>query len=113
MKKSILFTLLFLVTTLTVTAQKSEEEKVMERVNTFVEALENNAEVTEEEKSVYIEAKKAQVITYRKNWKELKDDKEAMNAKNKEANMTFQQTLIDALGKKRAYELVRAGNNKS
>lgn len=115
MKKSIILILLFVGFSLNAIAQNSEEEKVMAQVANFVEKVEKNLETkwTDTEKAAYIEAKKVQILEYRRIWKEIKDEelkKESMQA----ANKTFQITLFEAFGgdKKRAWDIINAGNKK-
>ena len=114
MKKIVLFTFLLIGISISTNAQKDLDSKVTSRVNKFVTKIEKNLETkwSAKEKEIYIEAKKTQILSAREIWKKYKDNPEEKKEKQLEANKVFRKSIIDALGKERAIEIIRAGNKK-
>ncbi|WP_439130886.1 hypothetical protein [Polaribacter sp.] len=109
MKKSILFTLLFVSVTIVSFGQSKKEQRIIKQANKFVTSLsENLSDVTEEEKTTFFELKKAQIIELKKINKEYERGTDEHKTKFKAVLLNFQKDVKEKFGRKRGTEIIRA-----
>ena len=111
--KIYIFTLLFVLVGLSVSAQSKNEKLADKYTDIFISNVESNISLSEEEKEVILIEKKEQLLDQFNSRDELKkEDPELFRQKTIERSKAFTSTLSDKLGKSRALEIIRAAKPK-
>jgi len=111
MKKSILFTLLFVAFSMSSFAQKNLEKRIKANVDAYIERVEKNTTLTAEEKTKLFGLKKDHTENFWKISQEYKDKPE-LKAKRQEINIAYGKSIMDAFGKERGREILKAARPK-
>ena len=121
MKKTILLLVFSIAMCSSLFAQNTTDKKIDKRVNAFVEAVEDNLKITDEEKKTIVTLRKGHAIAFFEINEKYEKGSAEIKEHRKENNKEFSKLLTIAFGKNRAKEIMNAskknkgkgkGNNK-
>jgi hypothetical protein len=94
-------------------AQTPDERRLKANVDRYIERVENNTTLTEEERAKVFEIKSVHTKSIWAMDKELEGKPDLITERKKEINRTFTKSLIDAFGKDRGIEIAKASQGKN
>ncbi|WP_298946197.1 hypothetical protein [uncultured Polaribacter sp.] len=103
--------ILFLVFTISISGTLFAQKNIDKKVNAFVKTIESKTTLTSKEKTKILELKKEHLISIAQVTKDFKGKPE-FKEKRKESNKKFSAALVEAFGKERAKEVMKAAKKK-
>jgi hypothetical protein len=111
MKKQILIVIITLLMGFNAMAQTNREKRVENNVKAYVDRVEGNIKLIDEEKTKLFELKKEHTISFWEVAKKFKDQPELKDEKTK-VSKAFSQSIVKEFGRKRGFEILKASRVK-
>jgi methyl coenzyme M reductase beta subunit len=111
MKKQIIVALVCLFMGFTAMAQDNMDNRIENNVNAYIEKVESNIKLTDEEKTKIFELKKVHTISFWEVSEKFKGKPELSDEKTK-VSKAFSESLIKEFGRERGLEILKASRVK-